>query len=258
MATFLIGDLHGHYKNYVNILTDAGLVDEHLNWVGNDHKLWLVGDFFDRGPDGVACVDLTMRLQKEARNTDGEVNSVIGNHDISLLSAYLIPDKMTDGSFGTFLQDWQRVGNPSDLKRLTQQHVEWLTDLPAMALVDGYLLIHADAKLYPEFGRSIDAVNEHFRDILRSENRKAWDHFLEIFGEHRYFWESVEQTDDFLDMYGGKAIVHGHTPICKMIDVDPELIRKPLIYNNGKCINMDGGIYMGSPGFYYLLPPIEE
>lgn len=258
MSTFVIGDLHGHYYEYVTILLDAELVDRDLNWIGGNHMLWLVGDFFDRGPDGVSCVDLTMRLQEEARTAGGEIYSVIGNHDISLLSAYLMPDKMTEGPFGTFLQDWHRAGNPDDLERLTPRHVEWLTNLPAMALLDDYLLVHADAGLYLEYGSCIEAVNQRFRGILHSDNPREWDHFLEVFSGHRYFWESLDQATDFLDRYGGKRIIHGHTPICKMIDVDPELTWKPLIYNNGLCINMDGGIYMGSPGFYYLLPSIEE
>ncbi|MCI0708778.1 MAG: serine/threonine protein phosphatase [Chloroflexi bacterium] len=258
MSTFVIGDLHGHYHEFASILLDAGLVDKDLNWTGGNHALWLMGDFFDRGPDGVSCVDLTMRLQEQARSTGGEVNSVIGNHDISLLSAYLLPDKMTDGPYGTFLEDWQRSGNPEDLERLTSRHVEWLTSLPAIALVDEYLLVHADAVLYLEYGSSIDEVNQRFRDIVYGDDPHEWDHFLEVFSGHRYFWESLEQAADFLDRYGGKRIIHGHTPISKMVDIDPEFIWKPLIYNNGMCINMDGGIYMGSPGFYYLLPPIEE
>lgn len=258
MSTFIIGDLHGHYYEYVSLLMDTELADRHLNWIGGTNSLWLMGDFFDRGPDGIACLDLTMRLQQEAAIAGGEVNSVIGNHDISLLSAYLMPEKMTEGPFGTFLEDWKRVGNPADLQRLTPRHADWLRNLPAMALVDNYLLTHADASLYLEFGSSIDEVNQRFRDILHNDNPREWDHFLEIFSEHRYFWETLENVTDFLEMYGGKAIVHGHTPICKMIDVDPELIWNPLIYNNGLCINMDGGMYMGGPGFYYLLPPIEE
>ena len=258
MSTFLIGDLHGHYYEFVSILLDAELVDKDLKWIGGTHKLWLVGDFFDRGPDGIGCVDLTMRLQQEAKRAGGEVNSVIGNHDISLLSAYLIPDKMTDGPFGTFLQDWQRAGNPEDLERLTPQHVEWLTNLPAMVLIDDCLLIHADAELYLEYGSTVEEVNQRFYDIMRGDNPREWDHFLEVFSGHRYFWESLEQTADFLSRYGGKQIIHGHTPISKMIDLDPELTWKPLIYNDGLCINMDGGIYMGSPGFYYRLPSIEE
>jgi hypothetical protein len=34
----------------------------------------------------------------------------------------------------------------------------------------------------------------------------------------------------------------------------PELIRAPLIYADGLCINVDGGIYRGGMGFIYKLP----
>ena len=78
MSTYLIGDLHGHYRDYERLLISAGLCDEHLNWTGEDSKLWLMGDFFDRGASGVRCMDLTIRLQREAAAAGGEVNSLLG------------------------------------------------------------------------------------------------------------------------------------------------------------------------------------
>lgn len=78
MSTYLIGDLHGHYRDYERLLVSEGLCDEALNWTGGAHRLWIMGDFFDRGASGVRCMDLTMRLQEEAAAAGGEVNSLLG------------------------------------------------------------------------------------------------------------------------------------------------------------------------------------
>ena len=49
MSTYIIGDLHGRYRDYERLLQTAGLCDENLDWTGGSDTLWLMGDFFDRG-----------------------------------------------------------------------------------------------------------------------------------------------------------------------------------------------------------------
>ena len=63
---YIIGDIHGQYQQLLGLLRGAGLVDERLDWAGGAALLWFIGDFFDRGPCGVAAVDLVMRLQAQA------------------------------------------------------------------------------------------------------------------------------------------------------------------------------------------------
>ena len=36
----------------------------------------------------------------------------------------------------------------------------------------------------------------------------------------------------------------------------PEDVREPLVYSRGRCVNVDGGMYLGGPGFVYQLPPL--
>ena len=48
-------------------------------------------------------------------------------------------------------------------------------------------------------------------------------------------------------------MIHGHTPIPYATDSSPEEVTSPWVYANEMCINVDGGIYLGSPGFIYEL-----
>ncbi len=54
-----------------------------------------------------------------------------------------------------------------------------------------------------------------------------------------------------LATYGGGQIIHGHTPIMYMTKQPPDEIDAALVYNAGLCVNVDGGLYAGGPGFVY-------
>ena len=71
MATYLIGDLHGQYREFERLLIGAGLCNQNLQWSGGTDHLWLMGDFFDRGASGIKCIELVMRLQREAQEAGG-------------------------------------------------------------------------------------------------------------------------------------------------------------------------------------------
>jgi len=90
--TCIIGDLHGHYRDYERLLVESGLCNEKLDWTGGQSTLWLMGDFFDRGASGIRCVDLTMKLQRQAASAGGYVNSLLGNHELMILCAWVFRD----------------------------------------------------------------------------------------------------------------------------------------------------------------------
>src|SRR5438477_1617466 len=132
---FVIGDIHGHLDKMVRLLRYAGLADSNADWLGGDAHLWFTGDLTDRGPDGVGVIDFVMHLQNAAAQKGGLVGMVLGNHDVGILSALLFPKKPSSGSKGNFYGDWVDYGGTvSDLPRLEAQHVEWLKNIPAMAL----------------------------------------------------------------------------------------------------------------------------
>lgn len=261
-TTYVIGDIHGHYQRLVALLQNAGLITDSLAWCGGGAALWFMGDFFDRGPDGIATLELVMRLQAQAPEDGGRVGSLIGNHEIQLLAAHHFRHRASTGPGRTFLADWQRNGGqPNDLARLNARHIEWLSSLPVMALEGDRLFIHADALLYADYGSSVEAVNEAFTSLFGSEDTEAWDKALAQFSEHGAFHrrsDGVVQAVNMLDQYGGRQIVHGHTPIMSLMFQTPAQVTTPLVYADGLCINVDGGIYRGGPGFVYELPPVYE
>jgi hypothetical protein len=259
---YIIGDIHGQFDKMVTILQQAGLTDEHLDWSAGDATLWFMGDYFDRGPDGISAVELIFRLQGQAANAGGRVGALIGNHDVLTLAAHQFGELPNGGPGGTFYSSWLiNGGNVADLERLTDAHIHWLKSLPAMVIAEGRLLAHADATFYQVYGRTVREVNRAFQALLQSDDPVAWDHLLDYFSQRRAFQDpdrGPARVARFLSVYGGRQFVHGHTPINKLTGKPPEDITAPYIYAGGLAIDVDPGMYLGGPGFVAHLPEMEE
>jgi hypothetical protein len=255
---YVIGDVHGQLEKLTGLLRGAGLIGPARKWTGGDSTLWLIGDLVDRGPDGVAVIELAMRLQREAAAAGGRVGVLFGNHDGLLVAAYRFGATPGTGPNGNFLAEWQANGGEAgDLARLSDEQVAWLTSLPAMTREGDRLLVHADAIFYTRYGWTIDAVNRAFASVLRSDDAAAWDCLLAAFAEHRAFIggeSGIARAAAFLRRYGGGQIVHGHSPISSITRQPPATVTGALIYATGLCVDVDGGMYRGGPGFVYRLP----
>jgi hypothetical protein len=77
-----VGDIHGAYENFVEVLRMAGIVDEAAHWAGGTAHLVQTGDFTDRGKDTRKVMDLLKRLQKEAKSAGGRAHILLGNHEV--------------------------------------------------------------------------------------------------------------------------------------------------------------------------------
>jgi len=80
---------------------------------------------------------------------------------------------------------------------------------------------------------------------------------LSAFSEHMAFC-NLEMTgrrlaDQLLSLYGGSLLIHGHAPIPLARRVEPESVTEAWLYAGDRCLNVDGGLYMGSSGFVHRL-----
>mgnify|MGYP001260132960 CR=1 FL=1 len=99
-----IGDLHGDYKVFINVLIMCKLINNSLSWIGGDTYLIQLGDTLDgMRPDTkiesaflqesgeVEIIRLILNLDAQAKKYGGRVISLIGNHE--LYPYYLPNDK---------------------------------------------------------------------------------------------------------------------------------------------------------------------
>jgi hypothetical protein len=243
---WVVGDVQGYLSALQRVLRDVGLVDADGRWSAGTATLVLVGDLVDRGPDGVGVIDFLMRLQTDAARHAGRVVVLMGNHDLLLLATR---------QFGEpFETDWRLSGGVQrDLDSLSDVQAAWLGGLPAVVVEQQVILLHADAMFYLDHGSTLVDVNAAFGDVTASRDPERWGLLLAEFTEHRAFIGTDGETnlDRYLGTFGGRQLVHGHTPVPRMLQAPPESVTAAYVYQAGRCVNVDPGIYLGGPGFAY-------
>jgi len=255
-TVYVLGDVHGMLDEMLGLLRSVGLIDQAGGWAGGRDELWLTGDLVDRGPDGIGVLELFGRLSAEAEAQGGRVGSVLGNHELLLTAAWLFPDAPSGGPSGTLAGDWiANGGRQSDLRRMESGHVELIRRMPAMARVGSSLIVHADALWYAAMGGSVSEVNAAVASAVDSGEPARWDGLLAAFNERRTFWREPARVDELLGRFGGRRLVHGHTQLPKLTEPTRVDLTRELVYADGRCVAVDGGLCAGGPGFLYRLPP---
>ncbi|MDQ2756685.1 MAG: metallophosphoesterase [Actinomycetota bacterium] len=260
MALHVVSDPHGHRDELVRALQAARLLDAAEGWAGGTDRLWVLGDFFDRGPDGVGVVDLVRRLQGEAAAAGGQVGAVLGNHEVLALGTHRFGETRVGGHRGSsFAASWVLNGGlADDQERLTDDHLAWLAALPAVVVVDGWLLMHSDTTEYLKWGGSVDEVNEAIRAALSGGVESMWAVWSDLTDRYAFSGRHGERAAArVLAQLGGERIVHGHSIVATLQPghPDPTATTSPLSYAGGLALAVDGGLYAGGPLLMVSLPP---
>jgi hypothetical protein len=250
---YVAADIHGHRTEFRDALVGAGLIDRGGRWCGGNARLWLLGDYVDRGPDGIGVIDDIRALTAAAADAGGQVYSLLGNHEVQLLAAHHFGTVPVEGldEPGGFRGGWARFGGcDSDLRRLTADHIAWMSALPAVAVVGDHLLVHSDTARYLEFGSTVEAVNAVVSAALHSRDSAVWLEFSDRMSDRGAFRDDVsagagDAVSTMLDTLGASTIVHGHSTLTKYFGIAPENVREGLWYAGGRVLNVDGGVYEG-------------
>lgn len=266
---YVVGDVHGYLDELVAALAAEGLIDADGSWAAGNTRLWFLGDFTDRGPDGIGVIDLVMRLSAEAAAAGGYCKALMGNHELLLIGAKKFGDTPVNSGAGTatFQAAWLlNGGQKTDMERLEDHHLQWMARLDAIEEEDGHLLVHSDTTAYLDYGDSIEEVNDTIREALtRNDADEYWDLFRKFTKRFAFRDDSgPAAVRELLDVYGGSRIVHGHSPIPYLLgevgseyDGDEDgrpVIEGPHIYADGLAIAMDGGVTMAGKLLVCQLP----
>jgi hypothetical protein len=258
---YVVGDVHGYLDQLRTALHEAGLIDAEGHWSAGTTRLWFLGDFTDRGPDGIGVIDLVMQLSAEAAAAGGYCKALMGNHELLLLGAHRFGDTPVNSAAGTasFFAAWRlNGGQPTDMERLQDHHITWMSRLDAAALADDHLLLHSDTTAYLEYGITIDAMNDTVTGVLqRGDADECWELFRKFTKRFAFRGDGgPSAARELLDTYGGTRVVHGHSPIPYLLD-EPDtqdetadsdehepVIEGPHVYADELAVAMDGGVTM--------------
>ena len=186
-----VGDVHGAYDRYIEILRTAGVIDTRQRWSGGRTHLVQLGDVVDRGPDSRKALDLLRRLERDAESAGGAVHVLLGNHEVARMLGDL---RYVDaGEYRAFVASdseeiRQRVAqspNVSDreafLKATPPGSIEmqiafgpdgtygkWLRTLDAVVKINGVVFLHGG--ISPSVSlQSCDEINATVRREVTSD-----------------------------------------------------------------------------------------
>ncbi|WP_213451751.1 metallophosphoesterase [Rhizomonospora bruguierae] len=252
-ALYAVSDVHGHRAQLREALREAGLVDGAGHWSGGDARLWFLGDYVDRGPDGIGVIDDVRALAREAAAAGGAVGALLGNHEVVMLAARRfgaadVPGWNRPGGFRTTRNRYG--GRLRDMHALTPEHERWIEGLPAVAVVDGFLLVHADTPRYLEIGDTVEAVNRAVAADLTSPDAQRWRLLASRLNARAGFRAADPPGPDdavarMLGAFGARVLVHGHSTLPGQFGVPPSQVREPLRYAGARVLAIDGGAYEG-------------
>jgi hypothetical protein len=246
-------------SNCFYLLELEAIIDLRGNWIAGHSSLIFLGDYMDRGEDGIGVLDFIMRLEIQAKNAGGEVIALLGNHDLIMLEAYYFGDELRKnllqhGVRMTFKEMWLQNagGRATDLARIEEHHLAWLKNRPVMHKIKDTLLIHADSEFYLEYGDSIEQINFAIQEILNQPNIDELDELEERFSSRLAFaYEPNDIPREFAAQFGATRIVHGHTPIFRLCQLEVDDVTEAFIYADGICVNLDHALCYGGIGFVY-------
>ena len=150
MATWAIGDVQGCMSTLERLLERIEL--------GDDDRVWLVGDLVNRGPR-------SLDVLRWAKGLGDRAICVLGNHDVHLLSrvAGVAEEKKRDT-----LDEVLRAPDRDEL-------IDWLRRRPVVHHDDqgDYLMVHAG--LHPRWsGKKARKLAAEIEEGLRGDDWKQW------------------------------------------------------------------------------------
>ncbi len=168
-----VGDIHGAFDNFINIMQKAELLDKDNNWIGGKTHFVSTGDILDRGPDSRKVLNLLMKLEKQAVEAGGKVHVLLGNHEVMNLIgdrryisieeyAAFIPEEPSDlraKQFEMFLTERNLTSDPVSQAlfikhfppgyfglhlayRADGYYGRWLSEKPLMIVINNKIMVH--------------------------------------------------------------------------------------------------------------------
>lgn len=171
MADYVVTDIHGC------VLTFRKLIEEKIGLRKGD-RLFLLGDYIDRGPDSKCVIDYILDLTEQGFSLE----VLMGNHEEMLLRCLDQPE---------YIESWQLNGGAATLNsfkvqtinQIPEKYIFFLRSLKKFTSWNNCLLVHA-------------GFNFGIENIFEDEVAMLWA---------RDYTVAPEKT-------GNKIVIHGHTP----------------------------------------------
>jgi hypothetical protein len=178
-----VGDVHGAFPQFVNILQRTRVIDGRDQWAGGSTVLVQDGDITSRGTQSRQCLDLVMQLEAQAGKQNGKVIPLLGNHEVMIIIGdlrYVLPEDY---------QAFAGEQSPSVRERAYEEYRAFL----------------AKSR---EHGRVHAALDEAARQKWMEEHPLGFFEFRDAFGPQGLYGRWLRQLDTVAQI-GEVLFVHG-------------------------------------------------
>ncbi len=230
-SIYVIGDVHGRYKELINLLQKSKVINEDLDWIAGEAHLVFLGDLFDRGNDVTKVLWFIHNLEPKAAKEGGFVHLVLGNHEIMTMSKDLRYLGAKEGAIAaTYKVSYASMYHP------TKSYLgKWLTSKPAVIKIDNAIFAHGgiidlDTKSITEFNAKVNGYLQEpvFLDIMAETpdtlaySRELWNQRYAFFYSplSPFWYRGYVQSDTLqvqlnmmLRKYKSKVHIVAHTPL---------------------------------------------
>ncbi|ORX78585.1 Metallo-dependent phosphatase [Anaeromyces robustus] len=155
-----LGDIHGDHDHLISILRHAKLIDEENNWIGTDAIFVQLGDLIDRGGETRKVYDTILKLREQAKEKGGEVDVILGNHEVLALQGNHLYTSLDDfDSFGGVEALEEEFGPEGRFGKFIRQ------EMNITMIINDSLFVHGS--ITPEhIPEGLDNLNQVTREIL--------------------------------------------------------------------------------------------
>ena len=168
----LIGDIHGCLATFKALL-------EQVNLDREQDKLYLLGDYIDRGPDSKGVIDEIICLKRQGYT----VHALMGNHEQMLIKGYRA--EVMKGWFDMADDSFKNSFGIVTLKQLPIEYIHFCEELPFYHVDEDFIAVHAGINF------SHDKPLAAHRDLI-------WI---------RDWYDNIDY-----EWLQNRKIIHGHTP----------------------------------------------
>lgn len=252
----VLSDIEGEFEHFRNLLLTAKVIDEKYNWTFGKGRLVVAGDLFDRGDQVCQFLWLLYKLEDEARQAGGDVNVILGNHDIMNLEGdvryvgreYFVNAKLISEDYSRFYDANSELGR-------------WLRSKNTIEKIGDLLVLHGGVS--PELLQKhldLTTLNDRSRPYYAAAWQTIPDSLQFLFGDktalfwYRGYFVEPKATQGLVDstlaFYDCKRIIVGHDIIDHIapfynnkvigVDVNEHLFtHEGLLIENNKYYRID-------------------
>ncbi|MBR3516045.1 MAG: fructose-bisphosphatase class III [Lachnospiraceae bacterium] len=196
MATYVMGDIHGEYDKFTELL-------EKIDFQDND-TLYLIGDVIDRGPHPIKVLQKLMEMPN--------VIPILGNHELMALHCMkFLMQEITEESIMSLDEEtldhfwtWQQNGNDTTLHEFYQLDAEARRDVLDYL---GEFLIYEELEVGGQAYLLVHAGLGNF-----SPDKDMDDYTID-----ELVWDRADFNEKYFD---DVIVISGHTPT-QLIEGNP-------------------------------------